>query len=110
MTFCSGYFANTTEPRRTGITNVNGVVYPITEAGMVHISPSISLTNTLLVPSLSNKLLFVSQVTEDLNCIALMYPKFCLFRIFSRRRSLGVVLRERGYTTWMTSILAESTP
>jgi len=70
---------NTTEPRRTGITNANGVVCPITRAGTMHISPSISLTNTLLVPSLSNKLLTMSQVIEDLNCVALMYPKFCLF-------------------------------
>jgi hypothetical protein len=80
MTFCSGDFPNTTEPRRTGITNANGVVYPVTRAGTVHISPSISLTNTILVPSLSNKLLSVSQVTEDLNCVALMYLKFCLFQ------------------------------
>jgi hypothetical protein len=80
MNFCSGDFANTTKPRRTGITNANGVVYPVIGAGTVHISPSTSLTNTLLVPLLSNKLLFVSQVTEDLNYIALMYLKFCLFQ------------------------------
>jgi hypothetical protein len=80
MNFCLGDFANTTKSRRTGITNANGVVYPVIGAGAVHISPSISLTNTLLVPSLSNKLLSVSQVTEDLKYVALMYPKFCLFQ------------------------------
>ncbi|KAL6333295.1 hypothetical protein AAG906_028478 [Vitis piasezkii] len=42
------------------------------------ISPSLSLSHTLLVPFLSNKLM-----------------------IFSTRRSLGVVLREGGFITWM---------
>ena len=76
--------------------NANGVTYLITGVGTVALSPSLSLSNTLLVPSLSNKLMSVGQVTEELNCVALMYPIFVLFRIFSPRRSLGVVLRRGG--------------
>jgi len=79
MTFSPDDLANHTEPRRTGISNANGVMYPIIGAGTVHLSPSISLPKTLLVPSLTNKLLSVGQATEELNCIALMYPTFCLF-------------------------------
>jgi hypothetical protein len=37
------------------------------------------LANTLLVPSLSSKLLSMGQVTEELNCLVLMYPTFCLW-------------------------------
>ena len=96
MTFCSGDFASTIEPRRTGITNANEVVYPITGAGTVHISPSISLNNTLLVPSLSNKLFFVSQVTENLNCVALMYPKFCLFQDILTEEIIGRGTKREG--------------
>ena len=108
MTFYPDDFVKITKPMRTSTFNANGVMYPITGAGIVDISSSISLPNTLLVPSLSNKLIYMGQATEELNCVALMYPKFCLFRIFSRRRSLGVVLKERGYTTWTTSVRAES--
>ena len=96
MTYSSDDFVDTTEPRRTGITNANGVVYPVTGAGTVQISPSISLNNTLLVPSLSNKLLSVSQVTEDLNCVALMYPKFCLFQDILTREIIGRGTKREG--------------
>ena len=107
MMFCQDDLVEITEPRRNNIFNANGVMYPVTGAGTVDLSSSISLANTLLVPSLSSKLLSVGQVTEVLNCLVLMYPTFVFFRIFLRRRSLGVVLRERGYTTWTTSVQAE---
>lgn len=63
----------TTHPRRAQIANANGVTYPVTGAGTVYLSDSLSLSNTLLVPSLSSKLLSVGQATEDLNCCALSY-------------------------------------
>ena len=52
MTFNSDDFIEVTQPRRTDIANANGVTYPITRAGTVDVSPSLSLSNTLLVPSL----------------------------------------------------------
>lgn len=71
-------FSNTTQPRRTCIANANRATYPVTGAGAVPLSPSLSLVHTLLVLSLSNKLMFMSQVTEELNCIILIYSTFCL--------------------------------
>lgn len=76
MTLCQKNFVNTTKPRWTSITNANMVEYPVTRIGIMHMSPLISLTNTLLVHSLSNKLLSIDQVTEELNCVVLMYPNF----------------------------------
>ena len=73
-------FIEVTQPRRTDIANANGVTYPVTGAGIVALSPSLSLSNTLLVPSLLNKLMSVGQVAEELNCVALMYPIFCLLQ------------------------------
>ncbi|XP_020421225.1 uncharacterized protein LOC109949576 [Prunus persica] len=61
MTFDPNDFLHTTTPRRTSIANANGVTCPVTGAGTVALSPSLSLSNTLLVPSLSNKLMSVSQ-------------------------------------------------
>lgn len=80
MTFTAKYFSFTSPPRRTSITNANGMVSPITGAGTVTLSPSLQLSHTLLVPSLSHKLLSVSQVTIEWNCVVLMYPNFCFLQ------------------------------
>lgn len=79
MTFDPQDFVETTQQKRTCIANANGVTYPFTGAGRVALSPSFSLSNTLLVPSLWNKLSSIGQAIEELNCCALMYPSFCLF-------------------------------
>ena len=59
------------------------------------ISPSLSLSHTLLVPSLSNKLMSVIQVTEELNCVVLIYLAFCLLQDILSKEIIGVVPRER---------------
>ncbi|KAG6788370.1 hypothetical protein POTOM_004435 [Populus tomentosa] len=96
MTFCPEDIVKLTEPRRTSIFNANGVMYPVTGAGTVDISPSISLPNTLLVPSLSSKLLSVGQATEELNCVALMYPQFCLFQDILTKEIIGRGTKREG--------------
>ena len=80
MTFDPNDFSNTTPLRGTCITNANGATYPVTGAGTVRLSPSLSLAHTLLVPSLSNKLMYVSQVNKEVNCIILVYSTFCLLQ------------------------------
>ncbi|GMY33126.1 retrovirus-related pol polyprotein from transposon RE2 [Fagus crenata] len=57
MTFDPADLSHYSSPRRTSIANANGVVSPVTGAGSVTLSPSLQLFNTLLVPSLSHKLL-----------------------------------------------------
>lgn len=47
-------------------------------AGTVMLSLALPLSDTLLVPSLSHKLLSVCQITKDLNCVVLTYSMFCL--------------------------------
>lgn len=53
------------------------------------LSPSFSLPNTLLVPTLLNKLLYVNQATEELNCCALIYPSFYLFQDILTKEIIG---------------------
>jgi hypothetical protein len=86
----------TSIPKRFCIANANGVTYPVTGAGTVDISPCISLSNTLLVPSLSNKLLSVGQVTEELNCCVLMYPTFCIFQDILTKKIIGRGTKREG--------------
>ncbi|GJR04410.1 hypothetical protein Tco_0527394 [Tanacetum coccineum] len=59
MTFCEKDLINHTVPRQTEIFNANGISYPVTGGGIVSLSPTMMLTNTLLVLSLSTKLLSV---------------------------------------------------
>jgi len=73
MTFDPANFSHTTQPQRTCIANANRVAYLVTRARTVSLSPLLTLSHTFLVSSLSNKLMFVSQVTEELNCVALIY-------------------------------------
>ncbi|KAL6320551.1 hypothetical protein AAG906_007630 [Vitis piasezkii] len=89
MTFTAMDFTTTSLPRRTNIANANGVISPVIGAGTVTLSPKLQLHNTLLVPSLSHKLLSVSQVTSDLNCIVLIYPTFCLLQDILTKEIIG---------------------
>ena len=95
MTFDPCDFSKATQPKRICIVNANRVTYPVTGAGTVALSP-FSLPNTLLVPSLSNKLLSIGQVTEELNCCALMYPNFCLFQDILTKEIIGRGTKKEG--------------
>ena len=96
MTFDPNDFSNTTPPRRTFIANANGATYPVTRAGTVPLSPSLSLAHTLLVPSLSNKLMSVSQVTKELNCVVLIYSTFCLLQDILSKEIIGCGTKRGG--------------
>ena len=89
MMFTATDFTTTSLPRHTNIANANGVTSPVTGAGTVTLSPTLKLHNTLLVPSLSHKLLSMSQVTSDLNCIVLTYPTFCLLQDILTKEIIG---------------------
>jgi hypothetical protein len=54
MTFDVTDFSQQSPPRRTSISNANGDISSVTGAGTVMISPALSLSHTLLVPSLSH--------------------------------------------------------
>ncbi|KAJ8630064.1 hypothetical protein MRB53_023387 [Persea americana] len=96
MTFDPNDFSNTTQPRRTYIANANGATYPITGAGTMPLSPSFSLSHTLLVPSLSNKLMSVSQVKEELSCVVLIYSTFCLLQDIHSKEIIGRSTKRGG--------------
>ncbi|RZB86491.1 Exocyst complex component EXO70B1 [Glycine soja] len=96
MTFDPHDFSKTSQPNRTCIDNANGVTYPVIVAGTFDFSPSFSLPNTLLVPSLFNKLLSIGQVTKELNCCAVMYSNFCLFQDILTKEIIGRGTKREG--------------
>jgi hypothetical protein len=107
MTFEATDFVQTSQPRQTCIANANGVLSPITGAGTVNLSQTLSLTHCLLVPSLSHKLMSVSQVTTALNCVVLIYSTFCMLQDILTKEIIGRGLKWGDSTTWMISAWAE---
>ena len=89
MTFDPKDFVKFNQPKWACIKNANGVTYRITRAKKIVLSLSFSLPNTLLVPSLSNKMLSVGQTIEKLNYCALIYPNFCLFQNILTKEIIG---------------------
>ena len=58
---------------RTQIQTANGECVSVDGARIVDVSPSIQLKNCLFVPNLSHKLLYVSQLTKELNCVVCLH-------------------------------------
>ncbi|KAF9683717.1 hypothetical protein SADUNF_Sadunf04G0043300 [Salix dunnii] len=93
MMFDAKDFIQTSLPKRTNIANANGIISSVTGAGTVILTHTLQLPNTLLFPSLTHKLLSVSQITSDLNCLVLMYPTFYLIQDILTKEIIG---RHRG--------------
>ncbi|KAL3510952.1 hypothetical protein ACH5RR_030353 [Cinchona calisaya] len=89
MTFSRQDISQITQPRKSSVFNANGIPYPVSGAGSIELTHTLKLSNVLLVPSLSNKLLSVSQVTKELNCTVLMLPLFCLLQDIRTREIIG---------------------
>jgi len=107
MTFDPVDISHYSPPRRTSIANANGVVSPVTGVGSITLSPSLQLSNTLLIPSLSHKLLSVSQITIDLNCVVLIFADFCLIQDILTKEIIRCGTKRGGYTTWKISVWEE---
>ncbi|KAI5348644.1 hypothetical protein L3X38_001531 [Prunus dulcis] len=78
MTYNSTLFSTTLLPHRDHVLTANNVAAPITGASSVLLTPALPLDKVLLISSLSSNLLSMAQVTEQLNCVVLMYPSFVL--------------------------------
>ena len=65
MTYDPTDLAYDTVPLRRNITNANGVTSPVTGAGTVRLTSTLSLPHTLLVPSLKHKLMFLAKLLNN---------------------------------------------
>jgi hypothetical protein len=57
---------------------------------------SLSLSHTLIVPSLLNKLIYVSQVTKELNYVVLIYSNVCFLQDFLSKEIIGCGTKREG--------------
>jgi hypothetical protein len=72
---------STNKPQiKQGVENANGDVYPVTQTGDVIVTKKILLKDTLVVPSLTTKLISISKLAKELNCSVMMFPNHCVFQ------------------------------
>ena len=78
------------------ITVANGSNTPVTGRGNIHLQPSFPIKNVLHVPKLSNNLLSIQKLTQDLNCAVVFFPSRVFFRILPQGRLLELLKSRTG--------------
>ncbi|CAN6709377.1 unnamed protein product [Malus baccata var. baccata] len=96
MTFDKNLFTSITTSSRKCIATATGTTASVLGAGTVNLTPALSLHHCLLVPSLSHNLLSIPQVTEQLDCVVLMYPLFCLLQDIQTKEIIGRGTKREG--------------
>jgi len=64
---------------KTAIINANGISFPIEGVDTISLSPSLSISDVLFVPTLNCNLLSVSKLTKLHSYVALFYSTRCFF-------------------------------
>ena len=89
MTFDPHDLVSIGDKTRTHIQTANGESVEVHQAGPVHVSSSLHLKNCLLIPSLSHKLLSITQLIKELNCTVLMTSTACIVQDTRTGKILG---------------------
>lgn len=89
MTYDPNDFLNLGSSSKTYIETASGEHVEVKGGGAIEFSRNMKLKNCLYIPTLSSKLLSVSQVTKELNCGVLMYPTFCILQDILTREIIG---------------------
>ena len=83
-------------PRKDFIRTANDELAPVKGAGTIELTPTLKLSNCLFVPSLSYKLLSISHVSKELNCVVLMYSTFCILQDIKSGTIIGRETERHG--------------
>ena len=78
------------------IINANGASSPVMGSGTISISPLLSISNVLFVPSLNCNLLSVSQLTQSHNCVFLFFPTYCTLQNIHTKEKISSGKRSEG--------------
>jgi len=96
MTHDPNDFNNLSTPVKTHIETASGELVAVQGEGSIGFSKELKLENCLYVPALSSKLLSISQVTKELNCVVLMFPTLCLLQDILMKEIIGRGTERRG--------------
>ena len=75
--------------KRETVKLADGSIQHVMGFGTIVCSPNISLSSVLHVPSFLVNILSISCITNELNCVALFFPSWCLFRELGLEEGLG---------------------
>ncbi|KAL3638973.1 Beta-galactosidase 8 [Castilleja foliolosa] len=89
MTYDRKDIFDETCPHISQILTANGGTTSVESAGKLKLTSNINISHCLFIPALTCKLLSVSQVTKELNCMVLMYPNFCILQDILTKRIIG---------------------
>jgi len=89
-------FDSLSTPIKTHIETANGELVVVQGRGLIVFLEKLKLKNCLYVPTLSSKLLYVSQVTKELNCVILMFSNFCLLQDILTKEIIECGTERRG--------------
>ena len=92
----SSFSSYTTLSGKPYITVANGSTTPINGRGNIHLQPSFPLKNVLHVPKLSNNLLSIQKITQDLNCAVVFFPSHCVFQDLATGKTIGIAKEQGG--------------
>jgi hypothetical protein len=88
----------------TSVELPNGVLVSVTHIGTVQISPSMTLTNVLCVPSFHLNLISVSKLIHSLSCCLIFIANYCLIQAFTPWRMIGLGKLHNGLYMLQTSM------
>jgi len=104
MTYDLNLFSRTTSlPTPIKVTIPDDTLKPVTLAGDVQISPTLTLHNALFVPDFKYNLLSVAKFLNDSTCCTIFYPNHCVFQDLSTRLLVAVGKKECGLYTIETT-------
>jgi len=96
MTPHSSYFSSYNALSCNQHINVaNGFNTHIIGCGNIHLQPSFSLKNVLHISKLSNNLLSIHKITQDLNRPVIFFHSHCVFQDLATGRTIGIA-KEQG--------------
>ena len=74
----------------------DGSSQTIMGSGTIMCSTDMSLSSVLHVPSFPINLLSISCITNELNCVAILFPSWCLFQELGTGKRLGTGIMHDG--------------
>ncbi|KAL5804478.1 hypothetical protein ACOSQ3_031278 [Xanthoceras sorbifolium] len=109
MTFNSQNFSHRSPTETNNVSYADGTPTPVLGAGSIPLTPSLNLSSVLHVPTLSNNLLSISQITKSLNCVVTFWPSHCVFQDITTKETIGIG-REKGGLYYFTADSVSSHP
>ena len=84
-------------PVKTHTETASRELVAVQEEGSIVFSKKLKLKNCLYVPALSSKLLSISHVTKELNCMVFMFSNFCLLQDILTKEIIGCGTKCGGF-------------